>query len=234
MLSSLSSLLEKRPFAAVLRSRVFILENHGRTALPATSAITRPDRDQNADAGVRPDGTISTSQVRWKSWWLSLAAFVLVSASLSRPAFASETKRTSFAGDFSVPSACYWAPTGIMLKAGQAYRIEVVNMKDVRDASVRVGNLEGWPNSWTRVLLSPLFWTRRRPFEPWFALIATVECREPRRLREGKTYVAPASGRLVCYFNDAWFAYGNNHGTAKLRLVLAGPPSSGRSRRTQP
>lgn len=95
-------------------------------------------------------------------------------------------------------------------------------MSSVSDAFLPVRDLEGWPWLWARVAAAPFFWTRRQPFQPWFALIATVDCRAPRRLREGRPYVAPRSGQLVCYFNDAFYAYANNHGTAKLRLIKIG------------
>ena len=131
---------------------------------------------------------------------------------------------TNEAVQFKVATACYWAETGVCVEKGRRYRIEVVDMSSVKDAIIPVNDLEGWPWLWARVLYSPLFWTRRRAFDPWFALIATVDRRQPRRLRERQVYDAPASGRLVCYFNDAPFAYCNDyHGVAKLRIVPLGP-----------
>ena len=122
--------------------------------------------------------------------------------------------------DFPVQAACYWSSTGIRVEKGRHYRVEIVDMSSVKDSEIRVANLDGWPPSIRRTIFTVFgFWMRRRPFDPWFSIIATVERRYPQRLREGQDYVAPATGELVCFFNDACWAYGNNFGVAYLRLI---------------
>lgn len=144
---------------------------------------------------------------------------VLFAASSNAQATPARAKATQL----KVPSECYWVETGIKVEKGRRYRVEVVDMSEVKDWFLPVRNLRGWP-LWAELLYSPLFWTRRQPFEPWFAVIATVNRRCSQRLREGELYIAPTDGQLVCYFNDAFFAYGNNYGTAELRFVpLPGP-----------
>lgn len=123
------------------------------------------------------------------------------------------------AGDISVSSADFWANTGFHVEKGRHYRIAVKNMADVWVSKIPVRDLGGWPSPLAKILYAPLFWMRRRPFDNWFSIIATVDRRHPRRLRADRDYVAPASGELVCYFNDAPFAYANNKGTAVLSIV---------------
>ena len=129
--------------------------------------------------------------------------------------------------EVSVPACCYWVETGLRVEKGRAYRVEPVDFSTVNDWGLEVRDLEGWPPGVLRVLATPIFWTRRRACEPWFAVIATVDRRHPVRLRADRAYVAPATGKLVCYFNDAPFAYWNNHGTARLRLTKKALRSTG-------
>lgn len=135
-----------------------------------------------------------------------------------------------------IESKSYWAQTHIQVEAGRTYQMEVL-YQDVADGDgwmrIPVKDLCGWPNDWHRIAAAPLFWFRRRPFSPWFALIATVDQRKPFRLEPGQSplgvahdekvswsrpFVAPATGELICYFNDVPWAYGNNHGSIVLRL----------------
>jgi hypothetical protein len=120
----------------------------------------------------------------------------------------------------TVDAACYWTETGVQVQENRAYRVRVLDMSSVWDWNIRVPNLDGWPRSFRRTLFTALlFWARRRPVDPWFALIATVDRKHPRWLREDREYIAPASGELVCYFNGLPVAYGNNHGIAKLQRI---------------
>lgn len=123
------------------------------------------------------------------------------------------------ARDFEVHTPCYWAETGVRVEKGRQYRVQIVDMSTVQDASIVVKDLNGWPPCWQRVAFAPVFWLRRQAFDPWFSLIATVDKKHPRRLQEGAVYEAPATGQLVCFFNDAPWAYGNNQGCGKFRLV---------------
>jgi hypothetical protein len=120
----------------------------------------------------------------------------------------------------NIDAACYRAETGILVQKNRRSRIKVVDMAAVRDGDIAVQDLEGWPHCLRRTLFTPLFfWARRRPLDPWFSVIATVDRKHAQRLREDSEYVAPASGELVCYFNDLPIAYGNNQGIARLQLI---------------
>jgi hypothetical protein len=92
-------------------------------------------------------------------------------------------------------------------------------MEGVRDWFVPVRNLNGWPWLWTRIIATPFVPMRRERTHPWFALIATVDGKYPTRMQESSIYVAPATGNLICYFNDTPLAYWNNRGVAHLRLT---------------
>lgn len=133
-----------------------------------------------------------------------------------------------------------WAFTQLHVEARKTYRAEV-EFHDVVDGirfPIKVDDLHGWPDLFPRILAAPLFWSRRRWFQPWFSLIGTVDKQHPFRLRPGQLpagaqprehvhwseeFVAPASGELVCYFNDAFWAYGNNQGSVVLRLHPVAP-----------
>lgn len=124
-----------------------------------------------------------------------------------------------------------WAHTGLRVEKGRRYRVEVDFPKDachpqfVKDWTIPVRDLTGWPepaaSSVTAKALSPLLRLRSAP---WFALVATVDRRYPQRLAPdlgpaAASYRPPATGELVCYFNDVCFAYWNNHGVVRLHLT---------------
>jgi hypothetical protein len=144
-----------------------------------------------------------------------MRAFLIILLSIMPAA-----NRQGETGIITIDAADYWAETGVQVQENRAYRVKVLDMSSVRDWNIRVQNLDGWPRSFRRTVFTGLlFWARRRPLDPWFAVIATVDRKHPRRLREDREYIAPASGELVCYFNDLPVAYGNNHGVAKLQLI---------------
>lgn len=143
----------------------------------------------------------------------------------------------------------YWGHTGQHVEKGRSYRVKI-EWYGVADGDgwmrIPVRDLNGWPDGWQRVAAAPLFWLRRRPFDPWFALIGTVNCANPFRIQPGKhlqevkseknvswsePFAAPASGEFVCYFNDAPWAYGNNHGSIVIRLVPC--PDDGKEKRSE-
>jgi len=112
-----------------------------------------------------------------------------------------------------------WADTGVEVIGGHRCRFRVVDMSTVYDWFIPVRDLDGWPWAWARIAASPVSVFRRRPFDPWFALIATVDRASPSCVRRGVDWCAPASGKLVCYFNDAPWSYGNNYGVARLQIT---------------
>ena len=114
-----------------------------------------------------------------------------------------------------------WNDTGIMLRAGIRYRFGLAEPVDIYDASIHVTTLDGWPFCWQWVLFTPfLRWWRRRPSDPWFALIGTVDRKNPFRIaKDGQEYVSPANGQLVCYVNDLPGKYENNKGSIVLRVT---------------
>lgn len=107
-----------------------------------------------------------------------------------------------------------WNDTGIDLVAGATYRL------------VATGRWRDWfidtdADGFTRWYLRPF--RRRVPGERWFKLIGCVGQDESRCFAIGKasTLVAPASGRLYCFANDAPSAYWNNEGELTLTVTPA-------------
>jgi hypothetical protein len=76
------------------------------------------------------------------------------------------------------------------------------------------------------------WWTRRDEDAPWFALlgfIANAAGEDAKTLATGETFVIgekatftpKLGGYLYCYANDAWQAYANNRGSARLEVTRA-------------
>jgi hypothetical protein len=118
----------------------------------------------------------------------------------------------------TIPARCPAHKTGFKVRKGARYKVSVVDMRGVYDLFVPVRDLQGWPWAWVKALAKPLEKRRRQPRENWFAVIATVDGAHPRVLSATIPYVAPATGEMVCYFNDDPRAYWNNFGTAHLCL----------------
>ena len=128
-----------------------------------------------------------------------------------------------------IQAAAYWYDTKITVREGHTYRVDLRFPSEcasnaVYDASIYIGNLSGWPAP-AKILGAPVFFLRRNPFHPWFALMATVKRKDPQRLIAGQTYTPRSTGPLVCYFNDAFWAYGNNHGAVELVVRDLGGPA---------
>ena len=121
-----------------------------------------------------------------------------------------------------IQSASYWFDTKIDVSREHAYEIAVIfpapgTPDAVRDWMLSINDLSGWPG-WAKIIGSVFFFLRRNPFEPWFALMATVDRKHPQRLCSGLPYCPRDSGRLICYFNDSPWAYGNNYGSVLLKV----------------
>ena len=121
-----------------------------------------------------------------------------------------------------IQSASYWFDTKIEVSQGHAYEMIVIfppqgSRDAVRDSILSINDLGGWP-AWAKMIGSVFFFLRRNPLQPWFSLMATVDRKHPKRLRSGLHYYPTASGRLICYFNDSPWAYGNNYGSVLLKV----------------
>jgi hypothetical protein len=72
----------------------------------------------------------------------------------------------------------YWGYTGLWVEKYHMYQVKVKWDHVVDDdgrLGIPVNTLYGWPYDWHRFAVAPLFWLCRRPFDPWFAMIVTVE-----------------------------------------------------------
>ena len=112
-----------------------------------------------------------------------------------------------------IDSRAIWNDTGFEVVAGLRYEVAVSGQW--HDAS-HVTGPEGWPGNgvvnWFKFL------RRARHFE-WAALVGSVDQRKPYIHLMPGTFVAPATGRLYCFANDAPGFYGNNHGSLKLTIT---------------
>lgn len=114
----------------------------------------------------------------------------------------------------------YWNDTGVDLTGGTRYRLTVVpNMGEpLRDASFVARSIAG--EDWDSLphKTAELFRGKRVDDARWFALIGTIDRQHPWIVTDGGTVVAPASGRLICFFNDVQLEtfYRNNQGWVVL------------------
>lgn len=112
-----------------------------------------------------------------------------------------------------IPSGEHWVDTGITLEKGGTYDFEAV------------GYWTDWTitcdaNGFSRWYLKPVGWTKRNLAEDWFVLMGSLDKGKSFRIgKENKGLVAESTGRLFCFANDFWLAYGNNEGSVKLTVT---------------
>ena len=115
-----------------------------------------------------------------------------------------------------------WNRTGIILKPGSTYLFEVSDINDWRDAGLSADPEKGVFNpSFFQDLFKFLI---RDKGENWFVLIGSIgknkktffkiggggKCTIPSHFKEGE---------LLCFANDAYSFYCNNHGSLKLHVT---------------
>jgi hypothetical protein len=114
----------------------------------------------------------------------------------------------------------YWNDTGVQLTKGARYRMTVVPGagSPLRDAKFAARSIAG--EDWKSLAhkSAELVHGKRVDDAKWFALIGTVEREHPWVVTDGGVVTAPASGALVCFFNDVQFElfYRNNDGSVVL------------------
>ena len=107
-----------------------------------------------------------------------------------------------------------WNPSGINVRKGEVYAIEVPPGQTWHDASIEhtpagkeVPKLDGWK------------WLRRRKDLPWFALVGAVGKKHTFAVQNGiAEWTAPADGELFFYANDVSFMYWNNRGAVTVNV----------------
>ena len=140
-------------------------------------------------------------------------------------AAAGETRR--------IEAKALWNDTGITLRKGRNYRFEVSGTWT--DWLIRC-DAAGPVSSIGRALMSPTRGLLRYPPEKdagatYFTLIGTIGRTATADLpphafviRDGVSIVAPATGTLHVFANDAPFAYGNNCGALLLEVKNTSSP----------
>jgi hypothetical protein len=98
----------------------------------------------------------------------------------------------------------YWNDTGVQLTEGARYRMTVVAGagSPLRDAKFTARSIAG--EDWKSLAhkSAELVHGKRIDDARWFALIGTVEREHPWVVTDGGVVTAPASGALICFFND--------------------------------
>ncbi|HUB42815.1 MAG TPA: hypothetical protein VMA72_28510 [Streptosporangiaceae bacterium] len=109
-----------------------------------------------------------------------------------------------------------WVRTGVVMQAGALYSLTAAGCWC--DAGNRCG-----PGGYDSTKILRLFeWTRRVRHAKWFALIGALDSARDDRFVIGQehSYQPTRSGELLCFANDAWIAYFNNHGTVTLTIEV--------------
>jgi hypothetical protein len=83
-------------------------------------------------------------------------------------------------------------------------------------------------NGYSRFYLDLFSFLKRTPSARWFQLVASVDKQPTHTIVLGISgrFVAPTTGRLWVYANDAPFAYGNNTGSIDLIIKPIRPKGS--------
>lgn len=119
--------------------------------------------------------------------------------------------------------ACqYWNATGVLLNREQRYRLKVVEGvgEPLRDAKYLSPTIDGLEWNSTPHKAGALLKSKRKDDAKWFALIGTVDKKNPWIVKDGAEFIAQATGQLYCYFNDVQFEpyYRNNSGWIVMEL----------------
>jgi hypothetical protein len=103
-----------------------------------------------------------------------------------------------------------------MLRAGHDYRLDATGRwTDLHQSCEADGYAS---TSW----LFRLFESARRvPGAQWFALIGALDHDRSDRFVIGKqaSYRPVVDGELLCFANDLWWTYFNNHGAVELHVT---------------
>ena len=122
----------------------------------------------------------------------------------------------------------YWNDTGVQLTEKAQYRMAVVPDAGapLHDASFEASSIAG--EDWDSLphKTAELFHGKRVDDARWFALIGTVDKKHPWVIKDGGVVTAPASGRLICFFNDVQHEifYRNNDGWVVLEIEEVASP----------
>jgi hypothetical protein len=86
-----------------------------------------------------------------------------------------------------------------------------------------LGEAEGWFRHLTRNQQAEFWWSTREEEMDWFALVGVIASPESGgyhafEIGAGTRHTPRESGYLYCFANDAWEAYGNNHGSVRLTV----------------
>ena len=124
---------------------------------------------------------------------------------------------------FTVPAKDPAYKTGIRLKKGAVYRLEVLpHQQTWTDDTLKPFTADG------RVLpiyflMKPFF---RMPFVKWFALLGSIDDERSTYFKIGTLnpdYRPGKDGELVCFANDAWIRnyhyYENNDGSLEVTIT---------------
>jgi hypothetical protein len=115
-----------------------------------------------------------------------------------------------------IASRTHWVRTGIQLRRGLDYRFEATGRWT--DLIYRC-DADGYQSkNWVLGLFER---ARRVPAAPWFALIGALDSDRANRFVIGTqtTYQPVGDGELLCFANDLWLMYFNNHGTIELQVT---------------
>jgi hypothetical protein len=101
-----------------------------------------------------------------------------------------------------------WNDTGIDVVAGLTYSYEA-------NGTWKDSTIECDANGFSRFFMDRFSFLKRTPSARWFQLVTSNDKQSAYTVVLGTSgrFIAPASGRLWVYANDASFAYGNNSGT---------------------
>ena len=115
-----------------------------------------------------------------------------------------------------IQSRPHWVRTGIQLRGGHEYHFTTTGCWT--DLHYHC-DADGYPSrNWVLRLFE---WARRVPDAQWFALVGALDGHRSDKFVIGTqtTHQALSDGELLCFANDVWLAYFNNHGKVELHVT---------------
>jgi hypothetical protein len=123
---------------------------------------------------------------------------------------------------FTVPSINPWFETGILLRATQTYRIEVMGKQTWKDGDF-LGDIP--PDGIFHWYLLGMHPSIRMPSAKWFALLGSIGKKRPYfKIGTLKENFAPEEdGQLMCFANDSLWLWGHfykHNNTESLNVTI--------------
>ena len=124
--------------------------------------------------------------------------------------------------DFPPVRACKrWNSSGLLLREGATYEIQVFDVENWRDWCIKADPERGHREEQLLFKLPLVNRLRRFQGAPWYALVGSIGKDRSTffRILPGRHCTPDRDGQLLTFANDAYGFYWNNRGTLRLAVT---------------